>query len=389
MDARSTIFMLRCAAVIVLLAAVAGLIGTLHGLATIGFLDVLAAGASMSIGLGLCAGLLGIAHLLAQKQALAASPAAPSMVQNQLIEVSIKLEEIGRAVDRLPQLLTSPPAVPLDAPAPPPSRGASPEVLAALTRLFEELRELSLLTDEQRRQRGLEMKHQRKAAAVESIQMSIAQRRWSEATAELTALRQEWADDAAVAALPEQLAAAQRVAAEQAVAQAQSQIESDMSLSRWDEAATAAQQLASDYPQSESAAALLARVERERKIFTEATVNRLFEEIRHDVERRFWRRALAHAEQLLSKFPTHPRADQISKQMQTIRENAEIQERQEHEARIGELIRSRRFREAVALSQELLDRFPLSPQAEAIQKLLPRITQLAEEPDDALNPSSI
>ena len=75
--------------------------------------------------------------------------------------------------------------------------------------------------------------------------------------------------------------------------------------------------------------------------------------------------------------PGHRKSIAIRGQLKTIRENAEIEERQEQERRIQELIRSKQFFEAIDLAEDLLQRFPNSPQADSLQKLLPKMRDLA------------
>jgi hypothetical protein len=75
--------------------------------------------------------------------------------------------------------------------------------------------------------------------------------------------------------------------------------------------------------------------------------------------------------------------------MKLIQDNAEIEQRQEQEIRIRELIRNRQFAEAIQLAEDLLTRFPNSPQADAIDVLLPRIRELAlaADQEEAQTPS--
>ena len=111
----------------------------------------------------------------------------------------------------------------------------------------------------------------------------------------------------------------------------------------------------------------------------------MFDELRHDIDRRMWRRAFMHAQHLLERFPTHARAEAVRRQLKTLQDNAEIEERQEIEVRIQELIKAQRFEEAIALGEDLIRRYPLSPQAESLDTLLPRLRDLAdhgiEEPE--------
>ena len=53
------------------------------------------------------------------------------------------------------------------------------------------------------------------------------------------------------------------------------------------------------------------------------------------------------------------------------------EERQEQEARIQQLIKSRRFDEAIQLGEELIKRFPNSPQSDAMEELLPKLRERA------------
>ena len=115
----------------------------------------------------------------------------------------------------------------------------------------------------------------------------------------------------------------------------------------------------------------------ERENYIESTANRLYEEIRTDVYRRSYRRAMANAVKLLELRPGHRKSVAIRGQLKTIRENAEIEERQEQERRIQELIRNKQFFEAIDLAEDLLQRFPNSPQAETLQRLLPKMRELA------------
>jgi outer membrane protein assembly factor BamD (BamD/ComL family) len=110
----------------------------------------------------------------------------------------------------------------------------------------------------------------------------------------------------------------------------------------------------------------------------------IYTELRQHTEQHQWRQALAGAQRLLSRYPMHPRAQQVRQQLRTIQENADIEERQEAEVRIQELIRAGQFRDAIDLSEEIIRRFPGSPQADAIEAMLPRLHQLAGEPQEEI-----
>ncbi len=148
---------------------------------------------------------------------------------------------------------------------------------------------------------------------------------------------------------------------------------------RYDQAYIAARQLVEDFPLNADVKQLLDRVSQERDLWREATGVKLFEDIRLHVERRQWRQALAFATRMIDEFPDHRRTEQIRAQYRTIQDNAEIEERQEIEVRIQEMIRSGDYNDAIELGEDLIRRYPDSPQADSLDQLLPRIRQLAVE----------
>jgi len=388
MDQRSTILMLRIAACVVIAAALGAFIGQLKALADLTDFAVLTPLAVLAFGVGLGAILLGIGAVLQQQQKPAgASPA--DLAQRQLIDLALKMEDLGASMSRVARLCEGAGAAPSQTPPTGESAGNMHDELRAMQTLLEELRDMSLLPDEQRQKRWQELQQKRRDVAIQSARELIHSRRWSDAQRTIAEIENLWPGDAATAAVRNELEAGQTTTENEAFALAESQIRSEMSVAHWEEALTLARKLAGDFPANGRAAQLLNLIEKEKGIYTETTVGRLYDEIRRDVERRIWRRALMHARQLLESFPDHPRSELLRKQIHTMQDNAEIEERQERETRIGELIRTRRFREAVELSEDLLRSYPASPQAEAIQKLLPRVLELAAQEESNSPPTSL
>jgi hypothetical protein len=160
---------------------------------------------------------------------------------------------------------------------------------------------------------------------------------------------------------------------------ARSRVEDLMALSNWDSALAIATQFASEHEDDADAQWLRQRVQREYGIYREGSVRRLYEQIKDELERKHYRRALSIARRLLDKFADHKKAQKIRQQLPTILENAEIEERQEDEARIQSFIKAKRFQDAVELGEALLAKYPMSPQAESLDDMLPRLRQLAIE----------
>jgi outer membrane protein assembly factor BamD (BamD/ComL family) len=149
----------------------------------------------------------------------------------------------------------------------------------------------------------------------------------------------------------------------------------------WELALATANEFVNNFPASVDGRHLLTQIHRDHDGFRDANFQRMYEQVQANVDRRQWREAMADAKQLLEDFPHHSRANRIRQQFKTICENAEIQERQEHELRIQVLVQGRRFAEAVDLAEEVVRRFPDSPQADALEQRLPQLRELAEHGD--------
>ena len=153
------------------------------------------------------------------------------------------------------------------------------------------------------------------------------------------------------------------------------QVEDLLALSRYDEAAAVIAGFRETYPSHVDAAGLSVQIAADREAYVERTAAALFNEIKTAVDARQWRMALDGTQRFLTRFPDNVRSDRIRQQVRTIQKNAEIEERQENEGRIRDLARSGRFAEAADLCEQMLTRFPASPQAPSLRSLLPRLRE--------------
>jgi len=92
---------------------------------------------------------------------------------------------------------------------------------------------------------------------------------------------------------------------------------------------------------------------------------------------REWKKALQLATMVIQRFPRSPEAQALRMQLPTLQENAEIQIRQHMESEIRELIKQHRFDEALRIAHELLQQYPDSPQAAVLREQLPRLEEKA------------
>ncbi len=245
--------------------------------------------------------------------------------------------------------------------------------LGRVVQLLEELKELALLDDTTRQARGHMAKERRKSSRLEEAALLIHRREWEQADALLTLVESLFPGDPEVLARRNELDDARGMARDAEWQQLARHVEDLMALSRYDEAAAAVGGFRSSHPNHADAAALAAGVASDRDAYTERTVTALYGEIKTAVDARQWRMALDGAQRFLHRFPDHPRSERIRQQVRVIQKNAEIEERHEQEDRIKELARGGRFAEAADLCQDLLERFPDSPQAPSLQALLPKL----------------
>ena len=266
--------------------------------------------------------------------------------------------------------------VPFDPDGPPPPRAdAAVSHLERVVHLLEELKELALLDEGQRQARGQMTKERRKATRVEEATLLLQRHEWEQADALLTLLESLYPGDAEVLAVRNELDDARSAHRDADWAQLVRQVEDSSALHRYDEAAAAVSAFRDTYPAHADAAGLAAQVASDREQHADRAATALFAEIKTAVDGRQWRMALEGIQRFLSHYPDHPRSDRIRQQVRTIQRNAEVEERHEQELRIRELAQAGRFAEAAGLCEDMLARFPDSPQVPALQNLLPKLRE--------------
>ncbi len=342
----------------------------------------------LMLGIGLGLTMLGLAALLnrrpAPQRVAPAIEAEHSEMRELLLELrdefnllrsNIATEMARREVDE--ETLEPQPgesAHPFTIAPPPPADTSSTQ---KILQVLEEVREISLMNEAQRQELLQRRRQHRKIDRLKRAQGEIAVGHWAEAQRLLDLVKVDFPDDADLRQVQDELRIARSNAEHEAVDRTRSRIEDLMALGSWDEALEIVQRLAADYPDSTDARQLLERVTNERNLFRDNTAERIYREIKGHIEHRQWRRARAEAERLLDMFPDHRRAARIREQITLLRENADVEERQEQELRIQELIKARRLSEAIELAEELIERYPDSPQAQGLTELLPRLRERA------------
>jgi len=156
-------------------------------------------------------------------------------------------------------------------------------------------------------------------------------------------------------------------------------VEDMMSLAQFTRAESLAQALLSSLPDWTEAEALLETVRRESKAFRSEQQARLFSEFQKWTESRQWINALSVGEQLLDKYPACNRAQHVSATMATVRSNAHFQEARQLRDRISDLIRRKRFAEAIKIAEDVVVRFPNTQVARQLRSLIPNMKRRSGE----------
>lgn len=252
-------------------------------------------------------------------------------------------------------------------------------LLERIEKALDEIREFTLMTDVERQQRLGSVVEERKRQIKREVMEHIAKQEFGQAEHLLATLEAHFPDDPATSEVRRNFEFARQESEEDAVFEADRRVESLISIESYDQAHQVAMKLVENFPANASAKTLLSRVTRARETWVETQAQHLFEEVREATEVRSWRKALSAAHKLIYRFPQYSRAGQIREQIPTIRDNAEIEERQEIEVQIEEMIRARQYAEAIQLGDDLIRRYPYSPQAETLQRVIPRLREVLEE----------
>jgi hypothetical protein len=328
--------------------------------------------AALLVSLGLCVVLLAMAELLARRPPVQQDlTSAIGRMQQQLAELHLKLDDLRAAHDSAEKARVDASA----APAPPPV-DYGPQFQQLATALAE-VRQISLLSDADRKQFTQLHHRQRKTSMLKELFALIAAQDWARAERLLITTEREFPNDEEVRKVRSYLDHSRRLREEETLVRTAREVEELVQAHDYPTALDRTRRLVEGFPYSSDARTLHQRVEHEYEVYLESDAQRMFDDIRQHIERRSWRRALAHAMRLIEICPNHRLAVQIRPQLQTLRDNAEIEQRQEMEAQIQELIRAGRLHDAIVLGEDLLRRYPASPQAESLEVMLPRLRELA------------
>ncbi|MBU0638500.1 MAG: tetratricopeptide repeat protein [Planctomycetes bacterium] len=251
---------------------------------------------------------------------------------------------------------------------------AQPRELIALLR---EIRDISLLSEQQRAQRR-DLQGQDLIRVLErNVPALLREHKWVEARHRVHEARERFPDFPQWRKLEEQIETLRANVESRDVETAVRQVKDLATIDAWGRAMDVVRDLLERHPQSPKANELARRTKLEREKAEAEQCARLMSKAQAATDRRDWIEALAAANQLVEEFPKSPEAEALREQLDVLTTNAEIQMRQQMEGNIRDLLREQDFGEALRIARELVQRYPNSPQAELLQDQLPRLEERA------------
>ncbi len=253
----------------------------------------------------------------------------------------------------------------------------SSDDLNELTVLMREVRDISLLNEEQR---SLRLQAQGKAVLSllqREVPVLLREHNWIEARNRVQEARERFPSFSEWDALEQRIEQMRAQVEARDIEAAERQIEDLTSLGAWDRVAEVMNELLERHPDAPRVNELAQGLRADRNKAEAEQRARLMAQAQEASNSREWKAALTAATSLIQRFPKSPETQALRMQLPTLQENAEIQIRQQMESEIRDLIKEHRFDEALRITQELLQQYPDSPQASVLREQLPRLEEKA------------
>ena len=251
------------------------------------------------------------------------------------------------------------------------------QLLQEIRSLLLDLNENLLLSPAERQAR---LKHRREKLSrelAERVEQAIAAAEFDRAEKQLEQFVDRLPEDPAPHRLRERLVETRQAAKVEDIAATTRQADDLMAVSSFDRAEAAARELTERYPDEPEPTALLDRVRREGKKFTDEQRDRMYHEFQRRAAARQWRAALDAAHQFIDAFGETADAKAVQAMIPTIQDNARIEEVRELRDRIRDLIERRRYAEAVQFAEQVIRRFPKTRAAAELSRQLARLKELS------------
>lgn len=243
--------------------------------------------------------------------------------------------------------------------------------------LLREMRDISLLNDSQRTKR---LEAQGRAAVevlLREVPVLLREHNWIEARARVQEARERYPHVPEWDAMERQIEQMRAQVEHHDIEAAERQINDLTALGAWDRVGDVMRELTQRHPESVKVNELAQRIRAMRNKAEVELRSRLMTQAQEATNKRDWKAAYSLALQIIERYPRSPDAQALRLQLPTLRENAEVQARQRMETEIREYVRTQRYADAVRVGNEMINQYPHSPQAEVLRAQLPKLQERA------------
>lgn len=247
---------------------------------------------------------------------------------------------------------------------------------AQILDMLRQLRDLSMMNEVQRSQYAHAQFEKRKEGMLKQIDRAIATSHWHIAEELIHELQHLLPDDPAGAELAARVSTEKASRLHQDIEAARIQLRHLMSITAWPQADEIIDGLQQRYPDATDVEVLADELRHERTTFEAENLQRLFLDLKDATDHRQWRRAMAAADELIRRYPNDKKVEKLRIDLPTLQENADAQERRELETQFKDLLQRQRYEEAHDIAKRLIAKYPLSPAATELNKLLPKVQEL-------------
>lgn len=275
-----------------------------------------------------------------------------------------------RATDARVQALVAP-----DRAGQPAGEPISAHSMDELVLLLREVRDISLLNDAQRGQRLAAQSRAVEEILEREVPALLREHNWIEARNRVQEARARFPNNTAWDKFERQIEQMRTQVEEHDIEAADRQVADLTALGAWDRVAEVVNELLQRHPDSIKVIEMSQRIRASKNKADAEQRARLMAQAQEATNKRDWQTALQCAITLAQRFPRSPESQALRMQLPVLRENAEIQARQRMEAEIREHVRQHRYSEALRMAQEVIEQYPGSPQAEALREQLPKLQE--------------
>ncbi len=271
------------------------------------------------------------------------------------------------------------PAAPAEAASAPQAAWPDSQRFEQILEILTDMSENLLLTPEQRQAKRSQALKDMQRNLAGSIGRLLASGNFVEAQARVDQHGRLFPEDhATVERLQQQIDEAHGQVEENEYEQAAAKVRDLMATAAWQRADEVAQVLLKRHPKSQRVRDLADGVRQEQARFQQQHCQHVLSQIEQCGAQRQWREAYRLGVELVNQFGSCTEAQIIRDKLDTLRENAEIEVRKDLELQYKELYQSHRYIEALALAQDVISRYPNSPQAKALREQLPQLMSKAK-----------